>query len=381
MGKAYDVVIAGGGVNGCATAYLLAESVDFNGTVTVIERDSTYANAPSARATGGIRQQFSTPENIEIGLFGAHFAKHIADYLSIDGVAPEVGFREDGYLLLATPESYPIMATNNARQRELGACIELQTIEELALRFPWLNTTGLGGGCLGVSGEGWLDPYLLLQVFRAKARALGVEFLPRSVETVFSQGNRVTGVQLDDGNRIGAGAVVNAAGASGGAKLARSAGIGVPVESRKRFTFVFDTKEVLDQVPLTILPEGLAFRPEGTTYLSNLAPPPEEDPESFDYEIDYRVFEDQIWPLLAARVPAFEAIKLLSAWCCHYDLNTFDENAIVGASPELENFYLLLGFSGHGLQQSPAMGRATAELITFGQFRRVRPPLDILHDT
>jgi FAD-dependent oxidoreductase domain-containing protein 1 len=369
MRRAYDVVIAGGGVNGCACAYFLAASPDFGGTVAVIERDPTYRDAPSARATGGIRQQFSTPENVQIGLFGADFVKHIGEHLAVNGVAPDVGFREAGYLLLATPETLPAMRENNALQRRLGASVVLHEADALASRFPWLTLEGIAGGSLGEAGEGWLDPYSLLQAFRAKARALGVELVTAEVASILRRGSRVSGVRLTDGTTVGAGSVVDAAGASGAARLAASAGIRLPIESRKRCTFVFTTRTPITGVPLTILPEGLAFRPEGTTFLANLAPPPEQDPECFDHEIDYAAFEEQIWPLLAARVPAFEAIKLAHAWSCHYDFNTFDENAIVGPAGEIENLYLLVGFSGHGLQQSPAMGRATAELIVHGAFR------------
>jgi FAD-dependent oxidoreductase domain-containing protein 1 len=355
MRRAYDVVIAGGGVNGCACAYFLAASPDFDGTVAVIERDPTYRDAPSARATGGIRQQFSTPENVRIGLFGADFVKHIGEHLAVDGVAPDVGFRESGYLLLATPEMLPVMRENNALQRRLGASIVLHGTDALASRFPWLTLEGIAGGSFGEAGEGWIDPYSLLQAFRAKARALGVELVTAEVASILRRGARVSGVRLADGTTIGAGSVVDAAGASGAARLAASAGIRLPIESRKRCTFVFTTRTPITGVPLTILPEGLAFRPEGTTFLANLAPPPERDPECFDHEIDHALFEEQI--------------KLAHAWSCHYDFNTFDENAIVGPAGEIENLYLLVGFSGHGLQQSPAMGRATAELIVHGAFR------------
>jgi glycine/D-amino acid oxidase-like deaminating enzyme len=367
--RAYDVVIAGGGASGCASAYFLAADAAFDGSILVVERDPSYEHCPSARATGGVRQQFSTVENIRIGLFGSHFVRNVGDYLAVDGEAPDLAWREQGYLLLAAPEVLEPMSQSNALQRAEGADVVYHPAEVLGRRFPWLTTGGLAGGFLGERGEGWLDPYSLLQAFRRKTRALGVEFATDEVMRGHRSGRRIDGVELRGEGRVGAGVLVDAAGASGAARLAASVGVRLPVESRKRCTFVFTCRERIEGMPLTILPEGVAFRPEGETFLANLAPREDEDPECFDHEIDYQMFEERVWPALAARVPAFEALRLQGAWSCHYDLNTLDENAIVGGVPELENFYVLTGFSGHGLQQSPAMGRAVAELVVHGGYR------------
>ena len=365
----YDVVVIGGGVSGCSTAFFLAADPGFDGRILVVEREPTYQHAPSARATGGIRQQFSTPENVRIGLFGAHFVKHAGDYLTVEGEAPDLAWREGGYLLLATDTTLPLMRENNAVQRAEGADVALFTAEELGRRFDWLDTRGIAGGCNSLSGEGWLDPYSLLQAYRRKARSLGVEFVHDEAMRVARSGTRVHSVTLREGGEVEAGAVVNAAGASGVREIAATVGVDLPIESRKRCTFVFECRDEIAPTPLTILPEGIGFRPEGRTYLVNCAPPPEDDPPTHDTDVDYAQFEDRIWPALAARVPAFEAIRLTGAWCCHYDFNTFDENAIIGPAPGLDNFYVLAGFSGHGLQQSPAVGRATSELILHGEYR------------
>ena len=371
MDTRYDVVIVGGGVTGCATALFLAREPGFDGTVLVVERDQTYENAPSAKASGGFRQQFSTPENIRIGLFGVHFLKHLDEYISIDGEAPDVGFRENGYLLLATESMLPVMLENNDLQRELGADVHFRASDELRARYPWLNTGGIAGGFLSDSNEGYIDPYSLLQAYRRKARSLGVEFVRDEVLSVRSEGARVTGVTLAEGGDVACGVVVNAAGASGAPEICASLGVELPIESRKRFTFVFECREPIRPTPLTITEVGVAFRSEGKGFISNVSPPPERDPVTKDTEIDYDLFDELIWPVLASRVPAFEAIKLTGAWCCHYDYNTLDENLIIGRTPAYENFYLAAGFSGHGLQQSPAVGRALAELITFGEYRAI----------
>ena len=371
MHTRYDVVIIGGGVTGCSTAVFLARESGFDGKVLVVERDPTYENAPSAKATGGFRQQFSTPENIRIGLFGVHFLKHLDEYLSIDGETPDVGFRENGYLLLATESMLPAMLDSNAVQRGLGADVHFREPDELRTRFPWLATDGVAGGFLSESNEGYIDPYSLLQAYRRKARSLGVEFVHDEALAVQRHGARVTGVTLAEGGAVACGAVVNTAGAYGAAEICASIGVELPVESRKRFTFVFECRVPIGPTPLTITETGVAFRSEGKGFISNVSPPAEQDPATKDTEIEYELFDELIWPALASRVPAFEAIRQTGAWCCHYDYNTLDENLIIGRTPAYENFYLATGFSGHGLQQSPAVGRALSELITFGEFRTI----------
>ncbi|MDP6346716.1 MAG: FAD-binding oxidoreductase, partial [Alphaproteobacteria bacterium] len=95
----------------------------------------------------------------------------------------------------------------------------------------------------------------------------------------------------------------------------------------------------------------------------------DQDPDCDDFELDYQLFDEVVWPTLAHRVPAFEAIKLSGAWAGLYDYNTFDQNAILGGHPDVAGILFCNGFSGHGIQQSPAVGRATAELIVHGGYR------------
>ncbi len=368
MADFYDVIIIGGGVTGSATAYFLAAG-QFDGSVLVVERDPTYANAPSARATGGIRQQFSTPENIRIGLFGAEFVKNIDQYLSVEGEAPAVDFKEHGYLILASQESLPLMQENHAVQRQIGANIAYQTNEDLVARFPWMETRGLAGGFLGLENEGWLDPYSLLQSFRKKAISLGVTFIADEVTALRCEGNRVSNVNLRSGDSLSAGILLNAAGARDATGLAAQVGIQLPVEPRKRCVFVFECRETIGETPQVILPNGITFRYEGERYLAVVAPAPERDAPTTEFDIDYALFDEIIWPTLAECVPAFEAIKLTNAHSCHYDFNTLDENVILGHVPEVENLLVAAGFSGHGFMQSPAVGRALSELIEYGEYR------------
>lgn len=368
--QAYDVLIVGGGVIGSAVAYFLAASERFDGSVLVVERDASYRDCSTARSVGGIRQQFSTPENVQMSLFGAQFIKSAREHLSVDGDAPAIDFVEAGYLTLASPSGRGALEANHAVQRAHGAQIALLSPGEISLRFPWLRTDDLAGGALGLSNEGWLDAYGLLQGFRRKARSLGVRYAHDEVIGIRRSGRRVAAARLRHGGEVGCGHVVNAAGPSA-RRVAALAGADIPVHPRKRFVFVFDCREKLPGCPLTIDPAGLYFRPEGPSYICGMSPPPADDPdcEDMNLEVEYGWFEQRLWPMLAHRVPAFEALRMTNAWAGHYAYNTFDQNAILGPHPEIENMLLANGFSGHGLQQSPAVGRAISELIAFGEYR------------
>ena len=370
MKSRYDVVIVGGGAIGSSIAYFLAAEPAFDGEILVAERDPTYEYCSSARATGGVRQQFSTPENIKIGLFGAHFVKHVGEFLSIDGEAPEIGFNEEGYLLLSSPAALSTMRANHAVQHAHGAEIEFLEPQSLGARYPWMKTEGLAGGFMSVRNEGWLDPFGLLQAFRRKARDLGVFYVADEVTDIARNGDRVTGISLKEGGEVSAGIVVDCAGARDAARMAATVGVALPVEPRKRCAFVVDCREdISPRPPLMINPNGVWIRPEGRTYLCGVSPPEASDVATWEFDVDYSLFEDMVWPTLAERIPALEALKMVRAYCCHYDFNTLDENAILGLTPALENFYIATGFSGHGLMQSPAVGRAITELITFGGYR------------
>jgi len=372
MSRSYDVVIVGGGAMGSSTAYFLAANPDFAGSVLVVERDPTYDSSATSRSMGGIRQQFSTPENIQMSMFGAAFARKAAELLAVDGQSADVSFREQGYLFTATPEGAVTLKQNYDRQRCLGAEVTYLEGEALNRRFPWLNSEDLGAAVFGHANEGWVDPNTLLQGFRHKAQSLGVGFVRDEVVGFLRDGKRLAGVVLTEGGETGAGVVVNAAGSRAGA-LCRQLGIELPVWPRKRYVYVFDCREDLLSAPLTIDPSGVTFRPEGKYYLGTVSPPEDEDENSDpdDFEIDYRTFDEVIWPRLAHRVPAFEAIKLVNAWAGHYDYNLFDQNAILGRHPDIEGLIFCNGFSGHGLQQSPAAGRAVAELIVHGTYRSI----------
>ena len=368
MADTYDVVVVGGAVTGSSTAYHLAADPAFGGRVLVVEQDPSYQRCASALSAASIRQQYSTAINVDISLYGITFLREIGERLEVDGDRPEIGLKEGGYLFLATARGEAAMRASNALQTGRGADIALLDPEALVARFPWLSTEGIALGSLGITGEGWFDGYGLMQAFRKKARSLGVTYAAARAEGLEMSGGRVTGVRLSDGRTVSCGVVVNAAGA-GGTALARSAGVEIPVANKKRMIFTFTCADPVPDCPLMIDPTGVYVRPEGNGFLCGTSPPEDEDPDSTDFEVDHTFFEERIWPVLAERVPAFERIRQGRAWAGHYDMNLFDHNAILGAAPGVDNLLLANGFSGHGLQQSPAVGRGLAELITYGGYR------------
>jgi FAD-dependent oxidoreductase domain-containing protein 1 len=362
-----DIAIIGGGVIGSAIAFNLV-SIDPRVSVVVVERDPTYRMASSALSLSSIRQQFSAPVNIAMSRYGLAFLKAIDRYLSVDGTSPAVGLVERGYLYLASEAGKAALAANHAIQRQHGVDVALLDRNALKRRFPWLESSDLAAGSFGLSGEGWFDGWTLLQAFRRKARSLGVRFLTGEVVGLDVPGSRVEALRLADGTRIACANAVNAAGPWAGA-VAAMAGIDLPVDPEKHCVFVFDCKNPPPECPLVIDASGIYFRPEGRFFLCGGAPEEKAAGAIRPLEVDYALFDDVIWPRLASRVPAFAAIKLQNAWAGYYEMNVFDQNAILGAAPEVPNFYLANGFSGHGMQQSPAAGRGIAELILHGAYR------------
>lgn len=366
--KSYDVVIVGGAAHGASLAYHLAAAPDFSGTVLLIEKDPTFQFAATALSASSIRQQFSSPVNIAISLAGIRFLRSVGETLAVDDERPDIGLREGGYLFLATGAGAVTLARNHALQTDMGADILHLDRAALTERFPYVAGDDIVAGAWGRSGEGWFDGYTLMQALRRKAIALGVETLTGEVAAVERDGDRATGVRLADGTFIGAGAVALAAG-TGTASLAQRAGVVLPVEARKRYVFAFACRTPLPGFPLLIDPSGAYVRPEGELYICGMSPPENEDRPAADFDVDHAFFEEHVWPVLAARVPAFEAIKPGRAWAGHYDFNTFDQNAIVGPLPGFSNLLVATGFSGHGLQQAPAVGRGLSELIVHGGYR------------
>lgn len=364
----YDMVIIGGAIVGASTAYFLRKE-GFSGTIALIERDPQFTHSATTLSAASIRQQFSIPENIRLSQFTLGLFRRLKEEFGADA---DIGFREGGYLILAGEEGRPILQANHRAQVAEGADIVLEDAAALTRRFSWLSGEGIAAGAYGFSGEGWFDAHAYLTLFRKALRGMKVDFVTASVTGIQRDGNRVTGVTLDNGETLATGTIVNAAGPNAG-KVAALAGLDLPVEPRKRTVFVFESRDRFDDMPLTVDPGGVWWRPEGSVYIAGGAEVEdgEQAADPADFEPEWGLFETEIWPVLATRVPAFEAIKMTRAWAGHYDYNTLDQNAVIGPHPQVQNFLFANGFSGHGLQQAPAVGKALAELVVHGGYRSI----------
>ena len=360
-------MIVGGGVMGAATACFLAR--DHGIAATVVERDPSWQRASSALSASSIRQQFSTRINIALSHWSLGFLHRVGDELAIDGERPDVGLREPGYLYLARGvAAVAQMRASHEVQRACGASVELLEPPALRQRFPWLHADDVELASHGVEGEGWFDGPALHQAFRRKAQACGARFVHAEACAFIGSGGQVRAVELADGRSIEADAFVLAAGAWS-APLAATLDVMLPVSAKKRDVFVIDSPAVLPGCPLVIDPSGVWFRPEGRGFIAG-APPREPwpgDPDEPPLEaIDHALFDEVIWPVLAARVPAFEALRVRSAWAGYYEMNAFDHNGLAGPLPGWQNAWTACGFSGHGMQQAPAVGSALAATIAGG---------------
>ncbi len=366
----YDVVIVGGAVMGSSAAWYLSANPDFNGKVLVIERDPSYEWTSTARTNSCMRQQFSNELNVRITQYAADFVKNFRERLGGDPDVPKLSIDDYGYMYLADNEAFAqVLRECQQIQVACGAGTKIMTPEEIAADYPFYNLDGIVVGSHNLLDEGYFDGNTLFDWWRRKARQNGVEYVTNEVVSIQCSAERVQSVTLASGEVINAGHVVNASGPRA-VLTARMAGLDVPVEPRRRYTFVFKAERPLDRyLPLTIDPTGVHMRSDGDLYLCGC--PPDEDPavDYDDFHLDFSVWEDKVWPAVANRVPAFEAIKLTNSWVGHYAYNTVDQNAIVGPHPELQNFVFVNGFSGHGFQQSPAMGRGVSEVITYGEYR------------
>lgn len=361
MSKSSVLIIGGGAIGSAIAAHLVRLPEGRSQSITVLERDVSYAQASSALSAASIRQQFSTPLNIALSQYGLQ---------QLRAMGPDAGLVERGYLYLATPDGAEGLRELHALQCAAGADIELMSPAQLKQRWPWLATQDLALGSWGRSGEGWFDGWGLLQHERRQALLQGVRYLQAEAMALERDATgALAGVRCADGALLQAEHYVLACGAWSGI-LAATAGLAVPVSGKRRSVYVFRSPEKAPDSPLLIDPSGLWFRPEGDDGLFICGGPPlgpDDDFLTLDPEPD--LFEERLWPALAERVPGFESLRPQRAWAGYYEMNSFDHNGLVGALPDCPNLLLACGFSGHGLQHAPGVGRGVAELIAYGEYR------------
>ncbi|XP_063715478.1 FAD-dependent oxidoreductase domain-containing protein 1-like [Symsagittifera roscoffensis] len=405
-----DFAIIGGGAIGSSIAYHIKQhKKSEDADVIVFDRDLNYSRASTVLSVGSIRQQFSIPENIQLSRDSFSFLENAKSNLSVFNEDPvDISFKKAGYLFLATKGKMDLLHSNHATQIQNGAKLKLLSSDSLKTVYPWMNTDDIVGGSLGLENEGWFDPWSFLSALKRKNISMGVRYVQASIVSfpgIFDRGVKlnVTSAAIGDPaypsasplSMVYAGEYVNAAGAWSG-QLGRLLGIGgrsedgshydfldetwrsderlqfpIPVVPKKRYVFVFHCPNgPAEKCPMVVDPSGVYFRSEGPAgyYICGKCPSPDKEPDTKNLEVDYNFFDEEIWPVLANRVPAFESLKVTHAWAGFYDYNIVDQNGIIGYHPAFDNFLIAAGFTGHGIQMSPAVGRAAAELLLNNKF-------------
>ena len=366
----YDVIIVGGAMYGSSIAWFLANHPQFDGRILVVERDPTYKWTSTSHTNSCIRQQFSAPINIKISQFGANYVKTFRAEMGDDIRVPDVVLQSFGYMYLAgTAAGADALRATQMIQAINGAGTKHLTADQIKDAYPFYNMDDIVAGNHNLIDEGYFDGNTLFDWWKRSAREKGVEYIHNCVVSITTTKAAVQSVTLANGDVIACGCVVNASGPRA-VVTSRMAGIEIPVEPRKRYTFIFAAADPLDRdLPLTIDPSGVHMRTEGKYYLAGCAPDDDGAVDYNDFVQDHNIWEEKIWPVLAHRIPSFERIKLMNSWVGHYAYNIFDQNAIIGAHPQMKNFIFANGFSGHGFQQAPAIGRGIAELISTGRYQ------------
>lgn len=354
--KTADVAIIGGGIMGASTAYHLARRGCTD--IVILEKD-LLAQASTGLSAGGIRQQFSHPANIRLSQAAVRVFERFQEEFGVD-----VEFRQVGYLFLAQSEAvWQEFLQNVEAQRLLNVPVEALTPEEIKHRWPYLEVGDLRGGTF-CPEDGYADPYMAAMGFANAARRLGVRI---------EEQTRVTGIRLEDGKMqgvetmrgpISAPVVVNVAGPWAG-QVAEMAGYNLPVKPYRRQVFVTKSFDPIPKpVPMILdIEPAFYFRGEGPSILMGMSDP--QEPSSFNLNVDY-AFLEQVIDAAIHRSPILEEAEILRGWGGLYAI-TPDDNPIIGALPGAGGLFCAIGFSGHGFQQAPTVGRILSELILDGK--------------
>ncbi|MDG2474140.1 MAG: FAD-binding oxidoreductase [Paracoccaceae bacterium] len=368
----YDIIIIGGALYGSSIAWFLSNNPDFSGTILVIEKDPSYEFSSTIRTNSCIRQQFSQKINIEISQFGAHYINNFRNFMNNNPQVPELNIQAFGYMYLASTKKFAkILKQNQKIQQASNSKTRFMTASEIKRQYPFYNVDDIIAGNHNLVDEGYFDGNTIFNWWKKSAKKNNVEYIKNEVSSLklSNRGNSIESVHLKSGDQLSCNTIVNASGPYA-SKISSMIGIKLPVEPRKRYSFVFQAEKNLQKLlPLTIDPSGIHMRSDGQYYLAGC--PPDHDPrvDYNDFSFDHSIWEDKVWPILAHRIPQFESIRLKNSWVGHYAYNVLDQNAIVGYHTKIKNFIFANGFSGHGFQQSPAIGRGISELIIYNQFK------------
>ena len=356
-----DVVIIGGGVMGVSTAYHLARKG--NTDVLLLERNRFFGEESTGRCAGGIRYQFSNEIDVRLSQHSLPMLQRFAEELE-----QEIDLRQCGYLfLLSREEDVRVFQENVALQRSLGIETEWLSPEEVRRRAFPVDTSGILAGTFGPR-DGLADPSGVVQGYVKGARRLGARLVTDTEATgIEIKAGRVCAVLTSRG-RVETATVVNAAG-PWAALVGAMAGVEVPVRPlRRQIAVTTAVRELPHDFPMVIdFADSLYFHREGNGVLTGMSNLHERD--GFDQSVDPE------WELThleraVARMPVLENAGVLNRWAGLYAVSP-DALAILGRVPDLQGFYCINGFSGHGFMHGPICGLLLAEEILDGRAHTV----------
>ncbi|KAE8320162.1 FAD dependent oxidoreductase [Aspergillus transmontanensis] len=319
-----------------------------------------------------MRQQFATAINVKIAQYAADFVKRFGAEFPPDECVPDGPIRNFGYLYLSDSTQFTeVLKKDQQLQASCGAGTQIISAADIKNKYPFFYTDDIDSGSLNLIDEGAFNALGMVEWLRKTARENGVDCIGNEVVGMTVDGDKIRDITLKTGEKVTVGTLVNAAGTRA-ATVSRLAGIDLPIEARRRYTYIFSVDEPLPQdLPLTIDPTGVHLRSYGAKDYLVGCPPigPDTAVDVDDFSFAENTWEEKILPIITCRVPQFASARVTNAWMGHYEFNTFDHNAIVGAHDKVSNLFFCVGFSGHGSQQAPACGRGVAELIVHGGFQ------------
>jgi sarcosine oxidase subunit beta len=358
-----DILIIGGGVMGVSAAYHLARRGA--GRILLLEKAPLLGQGSTGRCAGGIRHQFSTEVNIRLSILSIQMMERFPEEME-----QEIDLRFTGYLfMLSTEAEMADFRRNVALQHRLGVETELLDRDDIARLAPLIDldaAPAIIGGTF-YHRDGLADPNSVVQGYAKQARRLGVDIRTQTpVRRILRQGERILGVETEDGHRIEAGATLLAAGPWSG-QLAATADFDLPVTPLRRQIVVTRPLDIPRDMPFIIdFSQSLYFHYESGGILTGMSNPHETPGEKLDV--------DAAWTLhhlekAIQRFPLLAQAQLLTQWAGLYEV-TPDHQAIIGKLP-LDGFYTCTGFSGHGFMHGPVCGLLMAEEILDGRAHTV----------
>ncbi len=376
-----DLVIVGGGIIGGASLYYLLEQ-GYDDDILVLEKSDALAQESTSLSAGGARNIWSTTVNMKMTSFSI---KQFSEFKERFGI--NIGFEPNGYLFTYYEDEWDNIVKFKPHWDEAGVETELFSPEDIESMIPGLKTGidhldsdvlemlsispivgGLfGRGCAILNATAVAQAYFDYSKDRY-ARKVKVR-LNAEVDKIMTKGNILKGVLTKDGEMIECEKVILAAGAWSNEILSRSEipkEHNIPVVPIKRMLFVVSQPKSGDynKIPLTIIDNGVYFRPEADNLIVGRAD--ENQSPGFDTKPDRSYYEDYVNLYMQARIEGAEYCRIQNMWGGLYAVNTEDHNAIICEHPDIKNLYICTGFSGHGVMESPAAGLSIAEIILGG---------------